>query len=67
MPIYEYECSKCNRVLEKIIKFNEQHPTKCDCSMGGTLSRIISLPSAPKFKGSGFYKTDYGTNKKRRN
>ena len=57
MPIYEYRCSKCGRVFEALQKFSdaplERHP---EC--GGEVERLIST-AALKFKGSGWYVTDY--------
>ena len=52
MPLYEYECRKCGKTLEKIQKFSDKPLTKCpDC--GGRLERLISAP-AIQFKGTGW-------------
>jgi putative FmdB family regulatory protein len=57
MPLYEYECKKCHRRVEKIQSFSARHIKKCpDC--GGALEQLISAP-AVQFKGSGWYVTDY--------
>ena len=57
MPLYEYQCTKCERRVEKIQKFSDPPRTKCDYC-GGKLKQLISSP-AIRFKGSGFYINDY--------
>ena len=61
MPIYEYQCQKCQGVFEILQGFNDKPARKCE-SCGGKLKRIISL-SAFHLKGSGWYETDYGKKK----
>ncbi len=57
MPIYEYQCVACGRVLEKWQKFSEE-PLKSCPACGGALSKLISS-CAFHLKGSGWYVTDY--------
>ena len=57
MPIYEYECQKCNNQIEVFQKINDKPRTKCE-RCGGRLEKLISA-SAIQFKGSGWYVTDY--------
>jgi putative FmdB family regulatory protein len=57
LPLYEYECKKCHRRMEKIRKFSDPPLTKCE-SCGGKLEQLISSPSI-RFKGSGWYVNDY--------
>lgn len=57
MPLYEYYCKKCDRVIEKIQKFSDPILTKCEVC-GGELERLLSSP-AIQFKGTGWYVTDY--------
>lgn len=57
MPLYEYRCLKCGTRLEKIRKFSDPPFTKCE-KCGGKLERLLSSP-AFKFKGTGWYITDY--------
>ena len=56
MPIYEFKCGECGKVIEAIIGPGAKK-LRCDC--GGTAKKIISAPARPQFKGSGFYETDY--------
>ena len=57
MPLYEYECKKCGRRVEKIVKFSDPPLTTCE-SCGGKVKRLLSSP-AIRFKGSGWYVNDY--------
>lgn len=57
MPLYEYRCLKCGTKIEKIRKFSDPPLTKCE-ECGGKLERLLSSP-AFKFKGTGWYITDY--------
>jgi putative FmdB family regulatory protein len=57
MPIYEYRCSKCGRVFERIQKFSDA-PLTVDEECGGPVERLVSAP-AFQFKGTGWYVTDY--------
>ncbi len=57
MPLYEYRCTKCNHVFEKIQKFSDPHVTECP-KCGAAVEQVISAP-AVQFKGAGWYVTDY--------
>lgn len=57
MPLYEYECQKCGRHTDKIEPVNGPHLKKCP-HCGGKVESVITAP-AIKFKGSGWYVTDY--------
>lgn len=57
MPIYEYSCSKCGQVIERIQKFSDP-PLRKHPGCGGTLTKLISQ-SAFQLKGTGWYVTDY--------
>jgi putative FmdB family regulatory protein len=57
MPLYEYRCKKCGHCFEKIRKFSDKQLRKCpEC--GGVLEQLVSASSV-RFKGSGWYVTDY--------
>jgi len=57
VPLYEYECQKCGRHTDKIEPVNGPHLKKCP-HCGGKVESVITAP-AIKFKGSGWYVTDY--------
>jgi putative FmdB family regulatory protein len=58
MPIHEYQCRKCESVVERIEGAHDRPMKKCP-SCGGKVDQMIS-PSAFVLKGSGWYATDYG-------
>ncbi len=64
MPIYEYQCSMCEKTFEIFQKITEDPLKKCpDC--GGDVNRLISQTSFA-LKGGGWYKDGYtsaGANK----
>ena len=57
MPIYEYQCDRCNEVFEIFHKIDEDCKVACPKCLGPAKKLI----SAPNFilKGSGFYVNDY--------
>ncbi len=57
MPLYEYQCKKCHSLTERIQKFSDPPLTACP-HCGGELEKLLSAP-AVRFKGSGWYVTDY--------
>jgi putative FmdB family regulatory protein len=57
MPLYEYQCEKCQHRFEKIQKFSDPHVKRCP-KCGGPVEQLLSAP-AVQFKGSGWYVTDY--------
>lgn len=57
MPLYEYKCDKCGKVIEVRQRFSDE-PLKVHDDCGGNLERLISM-SAFQLKGSGWYATDY--------
>ena len=57
MPLYEYECTKCENRFERIQKFSDPLVTECPLC-GGKVERTQNIP-AVHFKGSGWYVTDY--------
>jgi putative FmdB family regulatory protein len=61
MPIYEYQCRKCNAHIEAMQKITDKPLTKCR-KCGGRLEKQWSSTSF-QFKGSGWYVTDYAGKK----
>lgn len=57
LPLYEYACAQCGQHMEKIRKFSDPPLTKCE-KCGGKLKQLLSSP-AIRFKGTGWYITDY--------
>ena len=57
MPLYEYQCSKCDKIFEVIEKFSDA-PLTVHEGCGGQVARLPSA-SAFQLKGSGWYATDY--------
>ena len=57
MPIYEYSCDRCEKIIEVMQKFKDKPLSRCP-SCGGRLSRLISNCSF-QLKGTGWYVTDY--------
>lgn len=56
MPLYDYQCSKCQKVTEVRHGFDDTYAEPCK-ACGGPLSRVFN-PAPILFKGSGFYVTD---------
>jgi putative FmdB family regulatory protein len=65
VPLYEYECSKCEHRFEKIEKVTAPSRQKCP-KCKGMAGRLQSAP-AIQFKGAGWYVTDYGRSKSPQN
>ena len=63
MPIYEYRCDN-GHLFEVMQKITEDPVTRCE-QCDATVQRVFH-PVAVHFKGSGFYNTDYGTAKRKR-
>jgi putative FmdB family regulatory protein len=63
MPIYEYRCER-GHTFEVMQRMTDDPLTVCE-EHGAPLQRVFH-PVAVHFKGSGFYNTDYGTAKRRR-
>ncbi len=61
MPLYEYQCTKCQRKTEKIENVSGPHLKRCP-HCGGKVERLLA-PPAIQFKGSGWYVTDYAGKK----
>jgi putative FmdB family regulatory protein len=63
MPIYEYRCEN-GHLFEVMQKITDPPMTECE-ECGAAVTRVFH-PVAVHFKGSGFYNTDYGTAKRKR-
>ena len=57
MPLYEYQCSSCEKVHEVMQKFSDAPLAECpECN--APVKKLMSLGSFA-LKGSGWYATDY--------
>src|SRR5205807_4293786 len=70
MPTYEYVCEKCGHQFEKVQPISAKSLTVCPeelCAQKkwgkGKVKRAISGGAGLLFKGSGFYITDYRSEK----
>jgi putative FmdB family regulatory protein len=63
MPIYEYRCEN-GHLFEVMQKMTDGPVTEC-AECGAPVQRVFH-PIAVHFKGSGFYNTDYGTARRKR-
>ena len=59
MPIYEYECEKCNAVFEAMQSISAKPLKTCNkSSCKGKVNRLVSA-SGFIFKGSGWFTSEY--------
>jgi putative FmdB family regulatory protein len=63
MPIYEYRCEN-GHLFEVMQRITDDPVTQCQ-ECGAPVQRVFH-PVAVHFKGSGFYNTDYGTARRKR-
>jgi len=70
MPTYEYVCEKCGRQFEKLQPISAKPLTLCPKELcarkrwgKGKVKRAIVTGGGLIFKGSGFYTTDYRSEK----
>ncbi len=59
MPIYEFVCESCGRLVERLQKLSDPPPDACpEC--GGKMAKIMSRNSF-QLKGGGWYKDLYSS------
>ena len=62
MPIYEFVCEACGRIVERLQKVSDPPPDACpEC--GGKMAKIMSRNSF-QLKGGGWYKDLYSSSSK---
>jgi putative FmdB family regulatory protein len=62
VPIYEFVCEKCGRIVERLQKVSDPPPEACpEC--GGKMAKIMSRNSF-QLKGGGWYKDLYSSSSK---
>ena len=65
MPFYTFKCPSCSKEEEVLQSMNAANPVceRCVGASCGThtpeMKRVFKSTGKPKFKGSGFYETDY--------
>ena len=64
MPIYEYQCEKCDHKLEKLQKISDDKLKDCPECNEPALRKLVSA-AAFRLKGDGWYETDFKTGKKK--
>lgn len=67
MPLYKYQCSDCENIF-RVLKKNGQKDEVPECPECGStdVEKMISRVGI-RFKGSGFYRTDYDGNSNYKN
>lgn len=60
MPIYEYQCSKCEHRLEALQKISDAPLSECPECKAPELKKLVSAASF-RLKGGGWYETDFKT------
>ncbi|MFY2562745.1 FmdB family zinc ribbon protein [Corallococcus terminator] len=64
MPIYEYACQSCGKVIDVLQKFSDPAPAVCaTCGAEGPLTKMLSRSSFV-LKGGGWYSDLYSSTKK---
>jgi putative FmdB family regulatory protein len=59
MPIYEFVCEACGRIVERLQKVSDPPPEECpEC--GGKMAKIMSRNSF-QLKGGGWYRDLYSS------
>jgi putative FmdB family regulatory protein len=64
MPIYEYRCPN-GHLFELFQRMDDAPPDVCEVCDTGPVEKVLH-PVPIFFKGKGFYSTDYGKGRKRR-
>ena len=62
MPFYTFKCPSCNKEEELLQGMNDELPLCKECDLKNhivEMKRVFKSVGKPKFKGSGFYETDY--------
>ncbi|HEU4663583.1 MAG TPA: zinc ribbon domain-containing protein [Dokdonella sp.] len=58
MPIYEFECSACHAVFDRLQKLSDPDPAECPECRQPRVKRRLTAP-AFRLAGSGWYETDF--------
>ncbi|MCK8498126.1 FmdB family zinc ribbon protein [Myxococcus fulvus] len=64
MPIYEYACQSCGKIIDVLQKISDPTPAACTaCGAEGSLTKVVSRSSFV-LKGGGWYSDLYSSTKK---
>ena len=63
MPTYDYKCEACGHKFEKFQRMTAAPVRKCPKCGKNKVKRLIGTGAGMIFKGSGFYITDYRSDK----
>ncbi|MGH8090755.1 MAG: FmdB family zinc ribbon protein [Rudaea sp.] len=58
MPIYEFECTACGNIFDRLQKISDPDPTACPECGKKKIHRRVTAP-AFRLSGSGWYETDF--------
>ena len=64
MPIYEYQCTACDKEIEVLQKISDEPLQTCPVCGESALKKKISA-AAFRLKGGGWYETDFKTGDKK--
>ena len=64
MPLYEFRCQVCQFQFERLVRLNAANPECPSCASTDT-HKLLSAP-AFRLKGSGWYETDFKSDKEKR-
>ncbi|ADJ27364.1 FmdB family zinc ribbon protein [Nitrosococcus watsonii] len=64
MPIYEYRCQACGHKMELLQKITEEPLLRCPSCGKEQLRKLVSAAGF-RFKGGGWYETDFKSGNKR--
>lgn len=60
MPVYEYKCSKCEKIEDRLVSFSSVDDQICACSDSAPMQKIDTVNSINfALKGGGWYKSSY--------
>ncbi len=66
MPIYVFRCEDCGEKFERLQKISAPDPDTCpNCGHKGAVRRQVTAP-AFRLAGSGWYETDFKSDKEKR-
>ncbi len=65
MPIYEYRCDACGHYMDALQKIADEPLRDCPSCGVSALRRLVSAPNF-RLKGSGWYETDFKSDKETR-